>query len=104
MGDEGRGQGGRLRPFDRRLLGRVRVARRTLAICVTAGLAAALLLLAQMTLLAGVIAGAAEGRLDQVPFGLRSMRGRVADLGGRLEITSTPGRGTALRVEVPAQR
>jgi signal transduction histidine kinase len=37
-------------------------------------------------------------------FGLRSMRGRVADLGGRLEITSTPGRGTTLRVEVPAQR
>ncbi len=37
-------------------------------------------------------------------FGLRSMRGRVADLGGRLEITSTPGRGTALRVEVPARR
>ena len=37
-------------------------------------------------------------------FGLRSMRGRVADHGGRLEITSTPGRGTALRVDVPAQR
>jgi signal transduction histidine kinase len=37
-------------------------------------------------------------------FGLRSMRGRVADLGGRLELTSTPGRGTTLRVEVPAQR
>jgi len=37
-------------------------------------------------------------------FGLRSMRGRVADLGGRLDITSTPGRGTALRVEVPARR
>jgi signal transduction histidine kinase len=37
-------------------------------------------------------------------FGLRSMRGRVADLGGRLEITSTPGHGTALRVEIPAQR
>jgi signal transduction histidine kinase len=37
-------------------------------------------------------------------FGLRSMRGRVADLGGRLEITSAPGRGTVLRVEVPAQR
>ena len=67
MGDGGRGQGGRLRPFDRRLLGRVRVARRTLAVCVAAGLAAALLLLAQMTLLAAVIAGAAEGRLDQVP-------------------------------------
>jgi signal transduction histidine kinase len=37
-------------------------------------------------------------------FGLRSMRGRVADLGGRLEITSTPGQGTVLRVEVPAQQ
>ena len=37
-------------------------------------------------------------------FGLRSMRGRVADLGGRLEVTSTPGRGTVLRVVVPAQR
>ena len=37
-------------------------------------------------------------------FGLRSMRGRVADLGGQLEITSIPGRGTSLRVEVPAQR
>jgi signal transduction histidine kinase len=36
-------------------------------------------------------------------FGLRSMRGRVVDLGGRLEITSAPGRGTVLRVEVPAQ-
>jgi signal transduction histidine kinase len=37
-------------------------------------------------------------------FGLRSMRGRVADLAGRLEVTSAPGRGTVLRVEVPAQR
>ena len=36
-------------------------------------------------------------------FGLRSMRGRVADLGGRLEVTSAPGRGTVLRVEVPAR-
>jgi signal transduction histidine kinase len=32
------------------------------------------------------------------------MRGRVADLGGRLEVMSTSGRGTVLRVEVPAQR
>jgi signal transduction histidine kinase len=37
-------------------------------------------------------------------FGLRSMRGRVADLGRRLEVTSTPGGGTVVRVEVPAQR
>jgi signal transduction histidine kinase len=37
-------------------------------------------------------------------FGLRSMRGRVADLGGRLEVTSALDHGTVLRVEVPAQR
>jgi signal transduction histidine kinase len=37
-------------------------------------------------------------------FGLRSMRGRVADLGGRLQVTSRRDRGTVLRVEVPAQR
>jgi signal transduction histidine kinase len=36
-------------------------------------------------------------------FGLRSMRGRVADLGGSLEATSAPGRGTILHVEVPAR-
>jgi signal transduction histidine kinase len=34
-------------------------------------------------------------------FGLQSMRGRAADLDGRLEITSAPGCGTALHVEVP---
>jgi signal transduction histidine kinase len=37
-------------------------------------------------------------------FGLRSMPGRVADLGGQLQVTSALGRGTVLRVEVPAQR
>jgi signal transduction histidine kinase len=36
-------------------------------------------------------------------FGLRSMRGRVADLGGRLQVTSRRDHGTVLRVEVPAQ-
>jgi signal transduction histidine kinase len=36
-------------------------------------------------------------------FGLRSMRGRIADLKGRLEVTSALGRGTVLRVEVPAK-
>jgi signal transduction histidine kinase len=37
-------------------------------------------------------------------FGLRSMRGRVADLQGRLQVASTPGRGTVVRVEVPTRR
>jgi Histidine kinase-, DNA gyrase B-, and HSP90-like ATPase len=43
------------------------------------------------------------GTVGTEHFGLRSMRGRVADLGGRLEVRSTPGRGTVLRVEVPAE-
>ena len=36
-------------------------------------------------------------------FGLRSMHGRVADLGGELEVTSAPGPGTVVRAAVPAQ-
>jgi signal transduction histidine kinase len=43
------------------------------------------------------------GAVGTEHFGLRSMRGRVADLGGRLQVTSSRGRGTVLRVEVPAQ-
>ncbi|BCJ39180.1 two-component sensor histidine kinase [Actinocatenispora thailandica] len=35
-------------------------------------------------------------------FGLHGMRERVAQVGGRLEIASTPGRGTTLTVDVPA--
>ena len=36
-------------------------------------------------------------------FGLRSMRARAADLGGRLEIAGAPGGGTVVRVEIPAR-
>ena len=35
-------------------------------------------------------------------FGLESMRSRAAEIGGLLTITSTPGQGTVVRVEVPA--
>ena len=35
-------------------------------------------------------------------FGVRSMRTRAAEAGGRLEITSVPGRGTVVLAEVPA--
>jgi signal transduction histidine kinase len=44
------------------------------------------------------------GVVGREHFGLRSMRGRVADLGGRLELTSGRDRGTVVRVEIPAQR
>jgi ATP-binding cassette, subfamily C, bacterial CydD len=77
----------------------VAVARRSLAVCVTAGLAAALLLLAQMTLLAAVIAGAAEGRLRQIPaavaVGLVAILAARAGLAHAVELS---GRRTATRV------
>lgn len=34
-------------------------------------------------------------------FGLRGMRARVAEVGGRLAMASAPGRGTLVRVELP---
>jgi len=34
-------------------------------------------------------------------FGLRSMRGRAEALGGRLEVDSTPGKGTLVSIQVP---
>jgi signal transduction histidine kinase len=40
---------------------------------------------------------AAEGRLGVVS----SMRGRVADLGGRMSVASTPGEGTEVEFRVP---
>jgi signal transduction histidine kinase len=36
-------------------------------------------------------------------FGLESMRSRAHEIGGTLMISSTPGQGTVIRVEVPAQ-
>jgi signal transduction histidine kinase len=34
-------------------------------------------------------------------FGLMGIRERVKKLGGRLQLDSQPGRGTAVRVEIP---
>jgi ATP-binding cassette, subfamily C, bacterial CydD len=100
MGAEGRaGRDRRLRPFDRRLLGRVEAARWTLAVCVAAGLAGALLLLAQMTLLAAVIAGAAEGRLGRVPAVVGvALVAIVAARAGLAQVVELSGRRTATRV------
>lgn len=36
-------------------------------------------------------------------FGLRIMRDRAADVGGRVQVTSAPGRGTQVLIDMPAQ-
>jgi ABC-type transport system involved in cytochrome bd biosynthesis fused ATPase/permease subunit len=75
----------------------VGVARWTLAGCVAAGLAAALLL--QMTLLAAVIAGAAQGHLAQVPAAVAvALVAIVAARAGLAQVVELSGRRTATRV------
>jgi signal transduction histidine kinase len=44
----------------------------------------------------GLSDGYAEG------FGLRGMRARAAQVGGKMSVTPTPGGGTTVTVEVPA--
>jgi ATP-binding cassette, subfamily C, bacterial CydD len=98
-GAEHPGPGRRLRPFDRRLLGRVAVARRTLAVNLAAGLTGALLLLAQMTLLAGIVADAAQGRLRQVPAGLAlALAAVIVARSGLAYVVELSGRRTAAKV------
>jgi thiol reductant ABC exporter CydD subunit len=103
--------GAPLKAFDRRLVARVALARRAMAVCVAAGLAGALLLLAQMTLLAAVLAGAAEGRLGQVPAAVavalvaivaaRAGLAHAVEFSGRRAATKVM---SALRVELVARR
>ncbi len=45
---------------------------------------------------------AAAERPEEGHLGLRLMEDLVRDAGGRFEIDSAPGRGTVVRVEVPA--
>jgi ATP-binding cassette, subfamily C, bacterial CydD len=93
------GPGRRLRPFDQRLLGRVAVARRALAVNLAAGLTGALLLLAQMTLLAGIVADAAQGRLRQVPAGLAlALAAVIVARSGLAYVVELSGRRTAAKV------
>jgi thiol reductant ABC exporter CydD subunit len=104
---EPQGRSRKLRPFDRRLLERAAAARWTLAANVAAGLTGTLLLLAQMTLLAAVIAGAAEGRLRQVPAAMvavlvaivaaRAVLAQVVEVSGRRAATRVM---SALRAEL----
>jgi thiol reductant ABC exporter CydD subunit len=98
-GAEHPGSGQRLRPFDRRLLGRVGVARWALAVNLAAGLTGALLLLAQMTLLAGIVADAAQGRLLQVPAALAlALAAVIMARAGLAYVVELSGRRTAARV------
>jgi ATP-binding cassette, subfamily C, bacterial CydD len=98
-GAEHPGPGRRLRPFDQRLLGRVAVARRALAVNLAAGLTGALLLLAQMTLLAGIVADAAQGRLRQVPAGLAlALAAVIVARSGLAYVVELSGRRTAAKV------
>jgi ATP-binding cassette, subfamily C, bacterial CydD len=99
VGAEHPGPGRRLRPFDQRLLGRVAVARRALAVNLAAGLTGALLLLAQMTLLAGIVADAAQGRLRQVPAGLAlALAAVIVARSGLAYVVELSGRRTAAKV------
>jgi thiol reductant ABC exporter CydD subunit len=108
---EPQGRSRKLRPFDRRLLERAAAARWTLTVNVAAGLTGTLLLLAQMTLLAGVIAGAAEGRLRQVPAAMvavlvaivaaRAVLAQVVEVSGRRAATRVM---SALRAELVERR
>jgi ATP-binding cassette, subfamily C, bacterial CydD len=91
--------GRRLRPSGRRLLGRVAIARWTLALNVAAGLAGTLLLLGQMTLLAKVIADAAQGRLRQVPAALAvTLAVIIMARAGLAYVVEVSGRRTATKV------
>jgi ATP-binding cassette, subfamily C, bacterial CydD len=88
-----------LRPFDRRLLGRVAVARWALAADVAAGLTGTLLLLAQVTLLAAVIAGAAEGGLRQVPATqVAALVAIILARAGLAQVVEVSGRRAATKV------
>jgi ATP-binding cassette, subfamily C, bacterial CydD len=88
-----------LRPFDRRLLGRAAVARWALAADVAAGLIGTLLLLAQVTLLAAVIAGAAEGGLRQVPATqVAALVAIILARAGLAQVVEVSGRRAATKV------
>jgi ATP-binding cassette, subfamily C, bacterial CydD len=91
--------GRRLRPSGRRLLARVVIARWTLALNVAAGLAGTLLLLGQMTLLAKVIADAAQGRLRQVSVALAvTLAVIIMARAGLAYVVEVSGRRTATKV------
>jgi ATP-binding cassette, subfamily C, bacterial CydD len=100
-----------LRPFDRRLLGRLSAARWALGADLAAGLLGTLLLLAQVTLLAAILAQAAQSRLREVPTGgvvalvviivARSGLAHVVEVSGRRAATRVM---SALRADLVRQR
>jgi signal transduction histidine kinase len=49
----------------------------------------------------GTADGSPDGRPEGRGFGLRSLRERVAVLGGSLDVESAPGEGTVVAVRLP---
>jgi len=101
----------RVRPFDARLLRRAAAARRLLAVDVGAGVAGTLLLLAQVSLVAAVVAGVVAGETDAVAPGVVALL--VAAIAGRAAmawLVEVSGRRAAagvmssLRTELVARR
>jgi hypothetical protein len=96
---EQRGSRRGLRPFDRRLLGRLAVARWAVGADLAAGLVGTLLLLAQATLLAGVIADVAHSGLRRVPAAeVVALVAIIAARAGLAHVVEVSGRRAATRV------
>jgi thiol reductant ABC exporter CydD subunit len=96
---EQRGSRRGLRPFDGRLLGRLAVARWAVGADLAAGLVGTLLLLAQVTLLAGVIADVALSRLRRVPAAeVVALVAIIAARAGLAHVVEVSGRRAATRV------
>ncbi|MCC7077408.1 MAG: thiol reductant ABC exporter subunit CydD [Acidimicrobiia bacterium] len=88
----------RLRPFDRRLLRRVRAVRRVLAVDIAAGLAGTVLLLAQATLLATAVSVVVEPRGHAVAGLLATLAAVVVIRAGLAWTVEVSGRRAATTV------
>jgi thiol reductant ABC exporter CydD subunit len=85
-----------LRPFDPRLLRRAADVRWVLGTDIAAGLAATLLLLVQVTLIAGLIASVGEGTFEEIPVAaVIGLVGVIALRSGLVHVVEWTGRHAA---------
>src|SRR3954454_12786983 len=88
-----------LRPFDSRLLRRAADVRWVLVADIAAGLLGTLLLLVQVTLIAGIIAGAAQGELERIHLAVVvGLGGVIAVRPGLVHVVEWSGRRAAGQV------